>query len=263
MRIHRAVVTGASSGIGRAIALELARRGTGVVLVARDEERLEVLADQLRDVHGVDADVLAADLADDGDRRSVEQRLADRPTVDCLVNNAGLGTYGPLAASSADAEQSQVEVNVTALVRLTQVAAMTFRARRHGAILNVSSVAGFQPSPGHATYGATKAFVTALTEAVHEELRGSGVHVTALCPGYTHTEFHARADWQVAGLPAALWMDADEVARAGVAGLERNRALVVPGATNGLASWVSQSLPSSVTRRVAGAVVRRGGTARV
>lgn len=260
MQIGRALVTGASAGIGRAIAEELAARGSDLVLVARDEARLADLADGLSRVHGVDVEVLPADLTVDADRRRVEQRVADGPVVDCVVNNAGLGSFGAMAGSTADAEQAAVEVNVTALTRLTQVAAMTFGARGRGAILNVSSLAGFQPNPGHATYGATKAFVTSLTEAVHEELRASGVHVTALCPGYTHTEFHERNDWAVLGFPEAVWMDPREVARAGVDGLLHNRAIVVPGGANTAVSSLSRVLPSGVTRRVARLVSEVGGS---
>lgn len=259
MQLQRALVTGASAGIGRAIATEFAARGVDLVVVARDESRLKELGDELSSGHGVDVEVLPADLTLPGDRSRVEQRVADLPTVDCLVNNAGLGTYGDLAGSTADAEQRQVEVNVTALLRLTTVAAQTFQARRHGAILNVSSVAGFQPNPHHATYGATKAFVTSLTEAAHEELAPFGVHVTALCPGYTRTEFHERAEWDAEGMPGFIWSQATDVARAGVDGVLANRAIVVPGAHwKGLAA-ISQVSPSVMGRKIAGQFARMGG----
>lgn len=258
MQLERALVTGASSGIGRAIATELATRGIDLVVVARDEARLKSLADDLSTAHGVDVEVLPADLTLPADRARVEQRVADQPTVDCLVNNAGLGTYGDLAGSTADAEQRQVEVNVTALLRLTTIASQTFQARRHGAILNVSSVAGFQPNPHHATYGATKAFVTSLTEAVHEELAPFGVHVTSLCPGYTHTEFHERADWDAGGTPSFIWSQATDVARAGVDGLLANKGIVVPGAHwKGLAA-ISQVSPTVVSRKIAGQFAQLG-----
>lgn len=259
MQLERAVVTGASSGIGRAIAVEFASRGVDLVVVARNEARLKELADDLSSTHGVDVEVLPADLTLPEDRARVEQRVADLPTVDCVVNNAGLGTYGDIAGSTVDAEQQQVEVNVTALLRLTTVAAQTFQARRRGAILNVSSVAGFQPNPHHAAYGATKAFVTSLTAAVHEELAPFDVHVTALCPGYTHTEFHERADWDADGMPSFIWSEATDVARAGVDGILANRAVVVPGAHwKGLAA-ISQVSPSVLSRRIAGGFARMGG----
>jgi short-subunit dehydrogenase len=259
MQLQRALVTGASAGIGRAIAIDLATRGTDLVLVARDESRLQELADELTAAHAVDVEVLPADLTLAADRERVEQRVADLPAVDCLVNNAGWGPYGPMAASDVATEADCVELNVTALTRLTQVAAQTFGLRRHGAILNVSSLAGFQPNPGHATYGATKAFVTSLTEAVHEELRDTGVHVTALCPGYTRTEFHDRADWRIGGLPAAVWGRAEDVAREGVDGVLANRAVVIPGVPNKVAGNLSRVLPSGVTRKVTRALVAQGG----
>lgn len=258
MQLERALVTGASAGIGRAIATELASRGVDLVVVARDEARLKDLADELSSAHDVDVEVLPADLTLPVDRVRVEQRVADLPIVDCVVNNAGLGTYGDLAGSTADAEQHQVELNVTALLRLTTVAAQTFQARRRGAILNVSSVAGFQPNPHHATYGATKAFVTSLTEAVHEELAPFGVHVTTLCPGYTRTEFHERADWDTNGMPGFIWSQATDVARAGVDGLLANRGVVVPGAHwKGLAA-ISQVSPTVLSRKIAGQFARMG-----
>jgi short-subunit dehydrogenase len=259
VQLERALVTGASAGIGRAIAGDLARRGVDLVLVARDGARLEALAAELIVAHSVGVEVLVADLLSQDGRAAVESRVASLPTVDCVVNNAGMGTYGAIAASSVRAEQQQVELNVTALLRLSQVAAQTFNARRHGAILNVSSLAGFQPNPGHATYGATKAFVSSLTEAMHEELRPVGVHVTALCPGYTRTEFHERAAWDADGLPDMAWASADNVARAGIDGLLANRAIVVPGAQNKLLAGLSQLLPSAVTRRMAGMVTHMGG----
>lgn len=261
MHVQRALVTGASAGIGRALAEEFATRGAALVLVARDEGRLKDLARDLGDEYAVDVEVLPADLTLPEDRGRVEQRIADQPAVDCVVNNAGWGPYGDLAGSTLDAETSCVELNVTALLRLTQVAAQTFDARRGGAILNVSSLASFQPNPGHATYGASKAFVTSLTEAVHEELAGSGVHVTALCPGYTRTEFHDRADWSIEGLPSTAWGTPEQVARAGVDGLLANRAIVVPGASNRVVGGLSRALPTTLTRKAAGLVTRLGGRA--
>ena len=261
MQLQRALVTGASAGIGRAIATDLARRGTDLVVVARDAARLAELAAEVRGAHGVDVEVLPADLTVPADRARVEQRVAEQPTVDCVVNNAGWGPYGDLAASDAATEASCVDLNVGALTRLTQVAAQTFRARDHGAILNVSSLSAFQPFPGHATYAASKAFVQSLTEAVHEEFAGTGVHVTALCPGYTRTEFHERADWHVGGLPEAVWGRAEDVARAGVDALLANRAVVVPGTANAALAGVSQVVPSGVSRKVTRLVGRLGGRA--
>ena len=261
MQLERALVTGATAGIGRAIAVDLAGRGTDLVLVARDATRLSAVADELEATHGVQAEVLPADLTVPDERAHVEQRIAEQPTVDCVVNNAGWGPYGDLAGSDVATEASCVELNVTALTRLTQVAAQTFRVRDHGAILNVSSMSAFQPFPGHATYAATKAFVQSLTEGLHEELSGTGVHVTALCPGYTRTEFHDRAGWAVGGLPDTVWGRAEDVARAGVDGLLANRAVVVPGATNAVMVGLSRVTPSVVSRKVARLIGERGSRA--
>lgn len=258
MQFRRALVTGASAGIGRAIAAEFAARGTDLVLVARDEARLKELADELTATHGVDVEVLPADLTLPDDRGRVEQRVADQPAVDCVVNNAGWGPYGDLAGSDVATEADCIELNVTALARLSQVAAQTFNVRRHGGILNVSSLSAFQPFPGHATYAATKAFVNSLTEALHEELLGTGVHVTALCPGYTRTEFHERADWDVRAVPAAAWGRAEDVARAGVDGLVANRAIVIPGAANRALGSLSRVVPSTVSRKVTKLLASRG-----
>ncbi len=258
MQLQRALVTGASSGIGRAIAVEFAARGVDLVLVARDEVRLKELAHELSERHGVDAAVLPADLTLPDDRERVEQRIADQPAVDCVVNNAGWGPYGDLAGSDPSTEADCVELNVTALTRLSQVAAQTFRARRHGAILNVSSLSAFQPFPGHATYAATKAFVNSLTESLHEELLGTGVHATALCPGYTRTEFHERADWDVRAVPTAAWGRAEDVARAGVDGVLANRPVVIPGAANRALANLSRVIPSGVSRKVTKLLASRG-----
>src|SRR5690606_27628834 len=180
-----AVVTGASAGIGRAFAERLAREAWDLVLVARRRDRLDELAAALRAAHGRRVDVLAADLTDAGGLRAVEERIAAEPTLELLVNNAGFGTSGPFADLDRDREEQEVRLNVLALVRLTHAALQGFRERGHGTVVNVSSLAGFQPSPYNATYAATKAFVNSFTQAVAEELRGSGVRLQLLCPGFT------------------------------------------------------------------------------
>lgn len=255
MRFRTAVVTGASAGIGRELARLLAEDGVRVVAVARDAGRLDELVGALpAPAHGAHTP-LPADLTDAGDLEDVAGRVAatDDP-VDLVVNNAGFGRYGDLADADPHAETGQVALNVTALLRLTQQAAATFAPRGRGGICNVSSLAGFQPSPGNATYAATKAFVTSLTQAVHEELRPRGVHVSCLCPGYTRTEFHARAGIDRSGLPERAWSDAREVARVGLDGVAHNRAVVVPGTLNKVMAAASQVAPSALSRRVAGRI---------
>lgn len=250
-----ALVTGASSGIGAAFARELARRGFDLVLVARDRARLEAVASGT----GATCEVLPADLARPVGCAAVEARLGADPIVDVCVNNAGIGTYGPFHAGDLATEDRQVRLNVLAVVRLSHAAARAMAARGRGAILNVSSLASFQPIPENATYAATKAFVTSFTQALHEELRPYGIRVTVLCPGYTHTEFHARAGADMSAVPGPLWQDADEVARAGLDALERGRAVCVPGALNRVASALASVAPRALTRKAARAVNGRHG----
>jgi short-subunit dehydrogenase len=248
----RALITGASAGIGAAIATELARRGTDLVLVARDETHLRRLADELARAHGVDADVLSADLVDGEDLARVEKRLAGEPDIDLLVDNAGIGSYGSLAELSVDGEERIVRLNVLAMLRVAHTAARVMRSRGRGSILLVSSMSGFQALPGNATYSASKAFVTSFGQALHEELRPCGVQVTTLCPGYTRTEFHERAGVDTSGMPRPLWQDAGTVARAGLDGVTAGRAVVVPGVRNRLVATVSRMAPLVASRRVGG-----------
>jgi short-subunit dehydrogenase len=254
-----ALVTGASTGIGAEFARLLAARRHDVVLVARDQQRLEALAKELANVHDVSCEVMAADLTLAADLATVEARVADaaRP-VDMLVNNAGFGSFGRFDELDVDGETRQVQLNVLALMRLTHAAAQAMVARGEGGILNVSSIGGFQPAPYNATYSATKAFVTSFTEAVHEELRGSGVRVTALCPGFTRTEFQERAGSDMHQLPDFVWQTPEVVARAGLDGLARNKAVVIPGTMNRVVGTLTSVAPHALSRRIAGVVVRRG-----
>jgi short-subunit dehydrogenase len=255
-----ALVTGASAGIGRAFAVGLAARGHDLVLVARDAARLEELAAELSTAHGVAADVLAADLLTDEGVTTVATRLAatDHP-VDLLVNNAGFGTYGRFADLDVAHEVEEVELNVVALLRLTHAALRAMEARRSGAILNVASLAAYQPNPISATYGATKAFVHSFTHAVREEARGTGVTVMLVCPGYTHTEFHDRAGLGPTDVPEFIWQSADTVVAAALRDLDRGRSVSIPGVLNQTAAALSSAAPAGITRRVAGMVVKRSG----
>jgi len=255
--MHRpiALVTGASSGIGAQFARVLAGRGHDLVLVARDRARLESLAKELGDTYGVAGEVVPADLTDSAQLAAVEERARG---VDLLVNNAGFGTYGRFVDLDVDGEDREVRCNVLAVVRLTHAAASAMVERGRGGILNVASIAGFQPTPFDATYGATKAFVLSFTQALHEELKGTGVAVSVLCPGFTRTEFQARAGIDDSSIPSFLWQEADVVARAGLDGLAKNRAVVIPGAINRVAGNLTLVTPDAVTRRVASIVMRRG-----
>jgi uncharacterized protein len=249
-----ALVTGASAGIGEEFARQLAQRAHDLVLVARDESRLEALAKELHDAYNVTAEVLAADLIDLRQLAKVERHARN---VDVLVNNAGFGTFGNFHELDVDTETREVRLNVIAVMRLTHAAAHAMAERGRGGILNVSSLAGFQPGPVNATYGATKAFVTSFTEAVHEELKGTGVSVSVLCPGFTHTEFQDRASVPANEVPGFLWQNAPEVARAGLDGLAKNKAIIIPGPINKLLGGFSSVTPHAVTRRVGAAVLRR------
>jgi short-subunit dehydrogenase len=240
-----ALVTGASSGIGAEIARELARRGHGVTLVARREERLTALAGELS---GVRVEVITADLGVEGERQRVVDEIASRGLLlDVLVNNAGLSTQGPVSLASAPAELAMVRLDVEAVVHLCTLALRDMVERRRGAVLNVASTAAMQPLPGQAAYGASKAFVLSYTRALATELRGSGVTATALCPGPVETEFAATAGWapeEVEGsMPKVMWVSAADVAKAGVAGLAAGKQVVIPGFANRAASVLSKLTP--------------------
>ena len=233
-----ALVTGASSGIGEAIARELARRGHQVVLVARRVEQLEGLADEL----GARAHPLPADLSVRTDRAALPGRVAALGvTVDILVNNAGLSTIGPIAKAVAANELNLVEVDVAAVVDLCCRLVPGMVERGRGTVLNVASMGAFGPLPGQASYGAAKAFVLSYTETLRGELRGSGVTATTLCPGPVKTDFGEAAgisdEDAEAALPQVMWKTADEVARAGIDGLAAGKGVVVPGGLNRVAGF--------------------------
>jgi short-subunit dehydrogenase len=251
-----ALVTGASSGIGQAFAQHLARAGHDLVLVARDGPRLEALAKELDQQHGTQSEVCAVDLTDRAQLASVESRLRADPPVDVLINNAGFGTFGTFHELDLEVEDREVQLNITAVVRLTHAALGPMVARGKGSVLNVSSIAGVQPVPGDATYAATKAFVLNFSEALHEELRGTGVNLTVLCPGFTRTEFQERANYDPAGVPKFMWQDAEVVVEAALAALAKNRAVSVPGGLNRVTATLSAMAPHALSRRISGKVGR-------
>src|SRR5690606_16627520 len=228
-----ALVTGASSGIGRALARALAAERSDLVVVARDRSRLDDLAGELAAAHGIAVEVLAADLADAAQLAAVEARVADpaRP-VDLVVNNAGFGTYGPLVEADIEAETQEIAVNVTAVVRLTHASLRAMVPRRRGAVMNMSSMAGLQATPGNATYGASKAFVASFGESVAGELGGTGVTLTTVLPGFTRTEFHERAGVGGRPVPDVAWMSAEDVAARALAAARAGRPWCVPGVLN-------------------------------
>jgi short-subunit dehydrogenase len=251
------LITGASAGIGAELARQLAGRGHNVVLVARREQRLRELAEQLRLMHGVHADVELCDLADAGKRHALVARLlAGEREVTGVCNNAGFGTVGTLLEASLEREQDVVRVNVEAVHHLTGAFLAPMVQRGAGAILNVASTAAFQPLPGFATYAASKAFVQSFSEAVHAELGGTGVSVTSLCPGFTHTEFGeaANAQEEERALPEFLFQEAPEVARCGIEAMIAGRRTAIPGLHNRASMLGGRLVPRSlllpVVRRV-------------
>ncbi len=254
----RALVTGASSGIGRAFATQLAASGTEVVAVARRVDRLDQLAAEIADSGAPKPEVLHADLADPDQRAAVESRLADRDQpVDLLVNNAGFGTRGFFAELPVEREEAQIRLNALAPVCLARAVLPGMLERRRGGIVNVSSMAGLQPLPGWATYAATKAFLTNFSESLHEEVRAPGVSVLALMPGFTRTEFHEHASMARSYIPGAFWMSPDDVVRSALQALGRGRAAHVPGWRFRGVALLSRVAPWSVSRRVVHAADRR------
>jgi uncharacterized protein len=239
------LVTGASSGIGVELARALARRGHGVTLIARRKERLEELARELAEAHGVRVEALTCDLQDPTARDRLEADIASLGlTVEVLCNNAGFGTTGRFIRLDRERELGMVRLNCEAVVDLCGRYAPTMAERGRGAILNVVSTAAFQPIPHQATYAASKAFALSFTEALQQELRGHGVTVTALCPGPVRTEFLQVADAQeFENAPSFLFESAKNVAETGVRGLERNRRVVIPGALNKATSITGQHVP--------------------
>ena len=248
-----ALVTGASSGIGRAIAVQLAAGGSDLVVVARRRDRLEEMSAELNAAHGVKVEVLVADMSAPDQLATVEDRV--RAGVDLLVNNAGAGGQGAFADIPLDRHDQRIRLNVLAPVRLSHAALETMIPRGRGAILNVSSIAGRQPMPYVATYAATKAYLTTFSNALHEEVRHHGIAVTNLLPGFTRTEFHGAAGIDRSFLPGLAWMKAENVARAGLQAVADGRAQCVPGLGYRILSGISAVTPWSLSRRVLGAVL--------
>lgn len=255
-----ALVTGATSGIGAAFARHLAAAGYALVLVARDGARLAERKLELERAGAVAVDTITADLTDPDERARVTDRLAaTTDPVDLLVNNAG-GTLGVEFLQAEPAElQRQVELNSVAVMLLMRAALPGMIARGHGGIINVASTAGLVPGRG-STYGATKAFVVSLSEAMAMAVRGTGVRIQALCPGFVRTEFHERAGIDMSTTPGWAYVDIDLLVRESLADLRRNRVLSIPGTLYKGVYLATRVVPRSVLRRAAARVKSRGRT---
>lgn len=246
-----ALVTGGTSGIGAAFAQELAERGYDLVLVARDEVRLESTAAGLRS-HGTSVEIIAADLADRADVERVAARLQseDRP-VELLVNNAGFGVRTLLTDADTSELDRGIEVMCRTVLVLSGAAGRAMRERGHGQIINVSSTAGFLTMGG---YSAIKAWVTTFTESLAIELKGSGVGVTALCPGWVHTEFHERAGIRAGSIPNALWIDSEQLVKSCLRDVDKGRVISIPTVRYRALMWMVRHAPRSAVRAVSSAL---------
>ena len=244
------LITRASSGLGAEFARQLARRGEALALVARRRDRLEQLAGELDgEVHIFTADLSAADAA----ASLIDQVEAEGLAVDTLINNAGFGLAGKFARLPLERQREMIDLNVRTLTELCRLVVPGMLERGRGAILNLASTAAFQPGPNMAVYYATKAYVLSFSEALHHELKRQGIKVSVLCPGPTETEFAA-----VAGVDSPMLSrisaDAVKVVRAGLAGLNRNKAVIVPGAANKVSAQASRFLPRAAMRSIIGAI---------
>lgn len=249
-----ALVTGATAGLGAEFAAQLAARGHDLVLVARDVARLDERKLELGAAHGVTVETLSADLVTDNGCAAVADRIA-QGDIDVLVNNAGMGAYAAFGEADLAREEFQLDLNVRAVLRLSHAAVRAMSARGSGRIVNISSVAGFVPRGGNATYSASKAWVTMFTEALSVQLAGSGVTATAVCPGFTHTEFHERAEADMSNVPDRMWLEAADVVREGLADAFAGKPVSVPSRRYQVLVTVARTLPRPLLRAI---MARRG-----
>lgn len=251
-----ALITGASSGIGEVFARRLASQGYNCILVARRREKLEALARSLQQEHGVRAEVLPADLAEPDEVERVEDHIKGRTDLHMLINNAGFGTRHHFIELDLGMQLDMIAVHVTASVRLTYAALPAMLDRGRGSVINVASLAGFMPMPRVVTYAATKSYLIAFSQGLAKELAETGVRVQALCPGFTYTEFHDRAefdDFDRSEVSRALWMSAENVVTESLQALEAKRAVCVPGRMNRLVLRLIRSpIGPFLTRKLAG-----------
>jgi short-subunit dehydrogenase len=241
-----ALITGASSGIGASYANQLAATGNNLVLVARDSTRLEALASELKSKHGVLVEVLQADLSDRAQLDKVCVRVA-QSDIDLLVNNAGFAIKQPFVGGTIEAEQDLLDVLVIAVMRITHAALPGMIARDRGGVINVSSIAGWMSS---GTYSSAKAWVTSFSEALATLHKNSNVHVMALCPGYTRTEFHSRANMETQTIPNWMWLDVDAAVAKSLKDFKKGKTISVPGMQYKFLSLIAQYLPRPIVRKL-------------
>lgn len=254
--MNTTLITGASSGIGEAFARKLAARGDNLLLVARSEDKLINLCNELGRVKSISAQYVAMDLSEpDAPARLFEETQKRELEIDLLINNAGFGSLGDFTNLELARELDMIDLNIRALVELTNRFLLPMRSRKSGAIINVASTAGFQPVPFMATYAATKAFVLSFSEALWEENRPYGIKVMALCPGVTDTNFFAAAHMQRP--PGRVSQTADEVVDAALRGLRRGKGHIISGWTNFFMVETERLVPRSIVARAAGAVLRK------
>jgi short-subunit dehydrogenase len=241
-----ALVTGATAGIGESFSRMLASRGFNIALVARDEARLHERAAGLREKYGVQTFVLPADLATDSGCAAVEEYIKEFE-IEVLINNAGFGINKPFTASALDAEQDLLDVLVRTPMRLMHILLPQMKARNSGTIINVSSVASFIAG---GTYSASKSYLTVLSESLHTELRGTNVKISALCPGFTRTEFHERGRMKMKGLPDFMWLDSDQLVAQSWSDAQAGKAVSIPGWQYKLLVGFISLLPRRIVRTI-------------
>jgi short-subunit dehydrogenase len=247
------LITGASSGLGAAFAKHLAKPGSHLVLVARRSDRLKALSRELEKL-GATVEALVADLATEQGIRAVEKKITDLPNLDLLINNAGFGVVGPFAKEPLPIQADMLRVHDEAPMRLTYAALQGMLSRKKGAIINVASTSAYAHNGEDAMYCATKAFLVAFSDSLHEELHGTGVKIQALCPGFTHTEFHEVRDYikvDATKIPEILWMKAGDVAAYSLNALRKNRVIVVPGWINKVMVFLARNGLLEIFRPIA------------
>ena len=254
----RALVTGASAGIGEEFARQLAKLGYDVVIVARRRDRLDKLASELKE-GGADAEVMAVDLSRPEGVAAVVERL-EKGDIGVLVNNAGFATSGEFTQLPIDRELQEIDLNIRALTQLSHAGLAQMKRRGAGAIVNVASTGAYQPVPYMSTYAATKAYVLSFSEGLHEEAKGYGVTVTCLCPGATRTEFQEVAGLSDDGIPRFAWMSAEAVVKNALGAAKAGSAIATPGLLNKLTANLPRFTPRFAVRKISGAMFKRGAT---